>query len=134
MPLDNTMLAHIGKPPMIRLSPKTWRARLAAAAELRRRKAEIDKSAREIDKIWKDERDAIRDAIGPSSGAVCDDVVVTLKTTAASVPTLTLADGRVVKWSDVSAVIAGREKIQASEIKSVYGGRGESIDVIFAGC
>jgi len=133
MPLDFTT-ANSVTPVLVNLAPKTWRDELVRAAGLRRAKTVADKAAREADSTWKTVMAKILAALNGAPGATCGGLVVTRKDTVASPATLTLTDGTVVKWADVTSVSIGRQKIDASQIAKLYGGRDASVSVEIAGC
>lgn len=132
MPLDFT--AQPLSPALVSLAPRTWRDKLIRAAGLRRDKANVDKAAREADGTWKTALAEILVALNGARGATCGSLVVTRKETAASAATLTLTDGTVVKWADVTSLNVGRRKIEAEHIAKLYGGRDTSVSVEIAGC
>ena len=134
MPLDSALLAAPVQPALARLSPKTWHAELVAAAALKRAKSAADKAAREAEGLWKAAQAKIRFAIGDAPGAICGSIIVTLKTTAPSPATLTLADGTVIPWSSVVSVLVGNRTVPARDVAKLYGGREPSPSVDIVGC
>ena len=132
MPLDSTMMNAVTSA-LVKLCPKTWRDKLVTAARLRRDKSIADKAARELDARWKAAQSEVFAAIGSAPGAVCGDLVVTVKTTAASPATVTLADGQVIKWSAVTSLLIGNVTVPASQVAKMFGGRDNPPTIEIAG-
>lgn len=132
MPLDVAAMGQI-QPALAKLNPKTWRAKLVAAAQLRRAKSAADKAAREHESLWKAAKAEILAAIGDAPGAVCGDLVVTTQTSAFLPSTITLDNGEVIQWHSVTSLLIGNVTIPATRVAKMFGGRDGSVDVSIAG-
>jgi hypothetical protein len=130
MPLDGTS-QNIGA--IVRISPAQWLGivRDYAAAKALKKAREAD--ARSADTQCKSLRSQLFKALSGAPSAICGNYVLTMKQTAPSQASLTLANGVKVPWSEVSAVIVGKQRVPASEIASIYGGRAGSEDIEVAG-
>ena len=132
MSLDATLMNQVS-PALAKLSPKTWRPKLIAAAQLRRAKSAADKAAREHESLWKAAKSEILAAIGDAPGAVCGDLVLTVSCAKPAEKTLTLATGEVIPWSKVTSLLVGNVTVPAAQVVRLYGGRESSPDISIAG-
>lgn len=130
LPLD--FAGGAGLNPVTRLSPQKWSARLRDYVKLRETKARFDAEARAAKSVADAERDAIIAAMGGTS-AICGNMTVSVKKGSDAAASLTLTDGRKVKWSDVTHIRVAGQLIEAGQVASIFGGRSGSTDLVILG-
>jgi hypothetical protein len=68
-------------------------------------------------------------AMSGAPAAVCGDLVLTLKETAAAQAAVTLRDGRKIKWPAIEGILIDNDVVPACDVLSLYGGRAGSTDL-----
>ena len=119
-------------PRLVRL-PKSMLPSIKEYAAAVAAKKEAEKSARNADNVIKKLKAEIIKAMECQPSAVCEHVVLTAKQTADAEASLTMSDGRTIKWELVDRVLIGNRSINRDEIKSIYGGRSGSLQLDVTG-
>ena len=132
MPLDNTTNLVTASNSTVRLPPKLVplvKDYINARALVKR----LNSEAAAADSQMKALRQQIREAMVGAPSAVCGKAVLTHKQGKPVPASLTLSDGSKLPWASVTAIVAGRDKIAADKIASLYGGRSGSDDIDVSG-
>lgn len=118
---------------LLSLPPAKWLEKLKNYVQLTTLKKETAAEAAAAEQAHKAAKGELLLALGTATAARCGSAVVTVKEGKPAEASLTLASGRKIKFSAVTAVLVGNEQIKAGEIVSIYGGRDGSVTVEVAG-
>ena len=119
------------EPKLVRL-PKAMAQKVRDYAAAKKTKAEAESTARSAENTVKALRNELRETMQGQAAAVCDNMVLALKTSADSEAAITLPNGEKIKWSMVSSILIGNRTVAADGV-TLYGGRTGSTDIVVTG-
>lgn len=86
-------------------------------------KREAESIARKADKVARVLKSDLVEAMDGSQVAICGNAVLTLTNVPGSEAKLTLSDGTVIPWADVTSFSIGKKVYRAADVSDVQGGR-----------
>jgi hypothetical protein len=95
-------------------------------------KKRLDAEARKATDTVKKLQDTILEAMAGETTCAIGKAYVTVKTTSAAVATITMPDGEVIPWANVTSILVGNRTYKTTGAK-LYGGRSASAAIEVAG-
>lgn len=134
MPLDSTNTAAIQtQQGLFRLSPKTWLQKVQDYARAKREHSRLEGEARAAKSVVDAAKSELLAAMQDHPAALCGTAVLTRKDVKPSAATLTLSDGRVIRWNEVTSILVGNVTVPAAAVAKMYGGRDGYVSLDVAG-